>query len=510
MTRPATLREIRDAVRTGDRTAVDVCQDALTRIEASDPALHAFNTVTRERALQRAAALDREPDRWRHQPLVGVPVALKDNLCTRGVRTTASSRILEQFVPPFDATAVARLEAAGAVIVGKTNCDEFAMGSSTENSAFGPTRNPWALDRISGGSSGGSAVAVAAGMTPLALGSDTGGSIRQPAALCGIVGLKPTYGRVSRYGLLAYASSLDQIGPFARRVADAALALSVIAGADEADATSARSPVPDYVSALTGDAGGVRIGVPRRLLEDGVDVEVASAFEVALQALVARGASLVDVDLPHARAAIPVYYLIATAEASSNLARYDGVRYGFRAPEDRQAGGGSEPPKRHHAGLRAMYARTRALGFGAEVKRRIMLGTYVLSAGYYDAYYLKAQQVRTLIRRDYDEAFARVDLLAIPTSPTPAFRIGERVADPLQMYLADVFTVSANLAGLPAVSVPCGFTASNLPIGLQLTGRFFEESTVLRAADAYERETGWWERTPDQGTRNSETRKLRN
>jgi aspartyl-tRNA(Asn)/glutamyl-tRNA(Gln) amidotransferase subunit A len=463
-----------------------VCNAALARIDQSDPALHAFNTVTRERALARAALIDSDPDRHR-LPLAGVPVALKDNLCTRGVRTTASSRILEQFVPPFDATAVARLEAAGAVVVGKTNCDEFAMGSSNENSAFGPARNPWAPDRIPGGSSGGSAVAVAAGMTTLALGSDTGGSIRQPAALCGIVGLKPTYGRVSRYGLLAFASSLDQIGPLTRTVEDAAIALSVIAGADPADATTAPQPVPDLADRLPGDARSVRIGVPRALVEEGVDPEVSAAFRRSLEVMVSAGAALVDVELPYAGAAIPVYYLVATAEASSNLARYDGVRYGFRA----QPGAGAR-----EQGLRTMYARTRALGFGPEVKRRIMLGTYVLSAGYYDAYYLKAQQVRTLIRRDYEQAFDRVDVVAMPTSPTAAFKLGERVSDPLQMYLADVFTVSANLAGLPAISVPCGFTASGLPIGLQLTGRMFDEVTLLGAAHAYERHTEWWKRMP--------------
>jgi aspartyl-tRNA(Asn)/glutamyl-tRNA(Gln) amidotransferase subunit A len=405
------------------------------------------------------------------------------------VRTTASSRILESYVPPYDATVVTRLEQAGAIVVGKTNCDEFAMGSSTENSAFGPSKNPWALDRTPGGSSGGSAAAVAARMTPLALGSDTGGSIRQPAALCGVVGLKPTYGRVSRFGLLAFGSSLDQIGPLTRTVHDAAMTLNVLAGVDPADATSAPEPVPDFTASLTGDVRGARIGVPRTLLDQGVDAEVTQALTAALQTLEARGATLVDVDLPHARYAIPVYYLVATAEASSNLARYDGVRYGFRAqPAGPNAG---EPYD-----LKTMYARTRARGFGPEVKRRIMLGTYVLSAGYYDAYYLKAQQVRTLILRDYDRAFERADVVAMPTSPTPAFRIGERVEDPLQMYLADIFTVSANLAGLPAISVPCGFTADRLPIGLQLTGRRFDEATLLRVADAYERDTEWSKQPP--------------
>ena len=494
-----TIHGVREALRSRARSAVDVCRDALARIEALDPSLHAFNTVVADRALARAGDIDDHPDRWRDAPLAGVPVALKDNLCTAGVRTTASSRMLDAYIPPYDATAVARLEAAGAVIVGKTNCDEFAMGSSTENSAFGPVRNPWALDRIPGGSSGGSAAAVAAGLVPLALGSDTGGSIRQPAALCGVVGLKPTYGRVSRYGLLAFGSSLDQIGPLTRTVADSAVALGVIAGRDPADATSAAEPVPDYTASLTGDVRGVRIGVPRALF-NGLDRDVDRAIQTALATLTGRGAVLVDVDLPHAGHAIAAYYLVATAEASSNLARYDGVRYGYRA----------EDPD-----LRTMYAQTRARGFGPEVKRRIMLGTYVLSAGYYDAYYLKAQQVRTLILRDYDRAFERVDVVAMPTSPTPAFPIGERSADPLQMYLADVFTVSANLAGLPAISVACGFsggraspklgnrTASEggLPIGLQLTGRRFDEGTLLRVADAYERDTEWSTQTPPIATR---------
>jgi aspartyl-tRNA(Asn)/glutamyl-tRNA(Gln) amidotransferase subunit A len=492
MSAASRIRQIRDLVSRGDRSAVDVCAEALGHIETLEPRLHAFNTVTAERALKRAEEIDRDHDRWAGRPLVGVPVALKDNLCTRGVPTTASSRILEHFVPPFDATAVARLEAAGALVIGKTNCDEFAMGSSTENSAFGPTRNPWDVDRIPGGSSGGSAVAVAAGMAPLALGSDTGGSIRQPSALCGIVGLKPSYGRVSRYGLLAFASSLDQIGPIARTVEDVAVALGVIAGADPADATCALDPVPDYAAALAGPMPVMRIGVPARLLEEGVDPEISAAFSAALDVLSRHGATLVDIDLPSAGAAIPVYYLVATAEASSNLARYDGVKYGFRALP-RPAGEGGRPDVDE---LRAMYARTRAQGFGPEVKRRIMLGTYVLSAGYYDAYYLKAQQVRTLIRRDYEQAFQRVDLVAMPTTPTPAFKIGERVDNPLQMYLGDIFTVSANLAGLPAISVPCGFTSSSLPIGLQLTGRPFDEVTLLRTAHAYERATPWHLREP--------------
>jgi aspartyl-tRNA(Asn)/glutamyl-tRNA(Gln) amidotransferase subunit A len=477
-------RAVRDDIAAGRVSAVETCRTALERITAVNPALNAFNLVDADRALGRAADIDRARASGNPLgPLAGVPVALKDNLCVRGMRTTASSRILETFVPPYDATVVSRLEAAGAIIVGKTNCDEFAMGSSNENSAYGPVRNPWAFNRTPGGSSGGSAAAVAAHCVPLALGSDTGGSIRQPASFCGIVGLKPTYGRVSRYGLLAFASSLDQIGPFARSVADAALALSVLAGADEADSTSASEPVPDFAAALTGKVDGLRIGVPRAFVSEGVHDDVRKAFDAALETLRSAGATLVDVQLPYAGHAIPVYYLVCTAEASSNLARYDGVKYGYRAPTGR----GDD--------LRTMYSRTRDEGFGAEVKRRIMLGTYVLSAGYYDAFYLKAQQVRTLLRRDYERAFERVDVVAMPTSPTPPFELGEKTGDPLQMYLADIFTVSANLAGLPGISVPCGFSGT-LPIGFQLIGRMFDEATVLRAADAYERLTEWNGRSP--------------
>jgi len=466
---------IADAVRSGKTSAVDVCRAALDRINAGNDALYAFHTVSTAQALAQAAALDAKRGDWPRLPLLGVPVALKDNLCTRGITTTAASRILEHFVPPYDATVVERLVTAGAVIIGKTNCDEFAMGSSTENSAFAPTRNPGSLARTPGGSSGGSAAAVASRMVPLAFGSDTGGSIRQPAALCGVVGLKPTYGRVSRYGLLAFASSLDQIGPITTTVADAALALQVIAGPDPRDATCSTSASGDYLSSLTGDVRGVRVGVPWALLSEGVDAEVHDAFDRAVDTLRQQGAVVSEVALPHSAHAIPVYYLVATAEASSNLARYDGVRYGYRAPDATTLGG--------------MYDRTRERGFGAEVKRRILLGTYVLSEGYYDAYYLKAQQVRTLIRRDYETALQSVDLIAMPTSPTPAFKLGERTADPLQMYLADVFTVAANLAGLPAISIPCGFTGARLPCSLQLTGRAMDEATVLRVADAFERVT---------------------
>ena len=503
-----TIRETREAVRSGARPAAEICREALARIDASNGVLNAFNTLAADRAQSRAEAIDRDPQRWRRAPLAGVPIAIKDNICTRGLRTTASSRMLAEYVPLYDATVVARLEAAGAVIVGKTNCDEFAMGSSNETSAFGPVRNPWDPTRSPGGTSGGSAAAVAARLTPAALGSDTGGSIRQPSSLCGVVGLKPTYGRVSRYGLIAHGSSLDQIGPIATTAYDAAVLLGVIAGVDPCDATSAPEPVPDYTTALTGDLNGIRIGVPRALLEQGVDREVGAAIDTALQSLLTRGAMLVDIELPHAQYATPVYYLVSTAEASSNLSRYDGVRYGFRANlEPRTQNPGPRTPNAEprtpiaESRLQQMYARTRAQGFGCEVKRRIMLGTYVLSAGYYDAYYLKAQQVRTLILRDYDRAFERVDVVAMPTSPVPAFRLGEKIDDPLQMYLIDVFTVSANLAGLPAISVPCGFTAATLPIGLQLTGRRFDEATLLCVADAYERDNAWSTQLPPTPSR---------
>jgi aspartyl-tRNA(Asn)/glutamyl-tRNA(Gln) amidotransferase subunit A len=479
---PATT--LRNEIAAGRVSAVEVCRASLDRIARINTSLNAFNLVAADRALARAQEVDtRRAAGESPGPLAGVPIAIKDNINVRGVLTTASSRILRDFIPPYDATVVRRLESAGAVIVAKTNCDEFAMGSSNENSAFGPVRNPWALDRIPGGSSGGSAASVASRCTPVALGSDTGGSIRQPAACCGVVGLKPSYGRVSRYGLLAFASSLDQIGPFGRTVADAATVLSVIAGADPCDATTSNELVPDFAASLTGRVKDIRIGVPRAFVSEGVDDQVRRAYEAALETLRAEGATLVDIDLPHAKYAVPVYYLVCTAEASSNLARYDGVKYGYRAL------GATDS-------LKEMYSRTRDEGFGPEVKRRIMLGTYVLSAGYYDAFYLKALQVRTLLRRDYDHAFERVDVVAMPTMPTPPFRLGEKTDDPLQMYLADVFTVSANLAGLPAVSVPCGFSSDGLPIGLQLTGRMFDEATLLRVADAYERVTDWHRRVP--------------
>ena len=477
---PEGVRGVRDAVASRQISAVEVCREALARIEAAEPALHAFVTLTPERALARAAELDRRGNSP-SLPLAGVPVAVKDNLCTRGVTTTAGSLMLKDYRPPYDATAVARLEAAGAIVVGKTNCDEFAMGSSTENSAFGPTRNPWSLDRTPGGSSGGSAAAVAARTVPLALGSDTGGSVRQPASLCGIVGFRPSYGRVSRYGLLAFASSIDQIGPLTTSVGDAAAVLDVLAGADPLDPTTAQRRPEAFTSRLDGELRGVRIGIPRALLAGGIEGGVRTAFETALEACRERGAVLVDVSLPHTAHAVAVYYIVATAEASSNLARYDGVRFGYRA------GPAST--------LVAMYERTRGEGFGVEVKRRILLGTYVLSAGYHDAYYARAQQVRALIRQDHETALTAADVIATPTSPTVAFALGERTGDPLRMYLADVFTVGAGLAGLPSISVPCGFS-DQLPVGLQFTGRAMEDQTVLRVADAFERATPWSTRRP--------------
>ena len=483
-----TATSIRDAVRTGRRSAVEVCGQYLDRIAEGNSRWNALTAVFRDEALTRAAEIDRRRNEWRDRPLLGVPITIKDVICTRGQPTTAASRILAGFRPPYEATVATRLREAGAIVVGKTNCDEFAMGSSTEHSAYGPSRNPWDRERTPGGSSGGAAASVAAALAAVAIGSDTGGSIRQPAAFCGIVGLKPTYGRVSRYGLLAFASSLDQIGPLTRTVRDAALVLGVLAGRDPRDATSVEAPVDDYTAALSGEATGLKVGVPRALLESGdagIDDDVLAAFRQALDAMQAAGATRVDIDLPHAEYAVPVYYLVAPAEASSNLARYDGVRYGARCEAaDDEANGGSP--------IAAMYDRTRDAGFGPEVKRRIMLGTYALSAGYYDAYYRRAQRVRSLIRRDYDIAFdeaggSGVDVVAMPTTPSPAFRLGEHLQDPLAMYLGDVFTVSANLTGLPAISVPAGFTAEGLPVGLQLVGRAFDEATLLRLGDACER-----------------------
>jgi len=462
--------QIKNAVNSGKITAREVAETALRRIEAVDGKLSAFLSRDRERVLTRAEEIDRTI-REHALPLAGVPVAVKDNICTLDLRTTCGSKMLENYTSPYNATVVDRLEHAGALVIGKTNCDEFAMGSSTENSAFGPTRNPYALERVSGGSSGGSAVAVAAEMAPLALGSETGGSVRQPASFCSVVGLKPTYGRISRYGLVAFASSLDCIAPVANNPKDIALLLSQIAGRDAHDSTSAPVAVPDYLAEMNKPVRGMRLGIPKEFFGEGLDPEVRSIIETGIRNAASLGCELMDVSLPHTQYAIADYYIIAPAEASSNLARYDGVRYGFRAQSP--------------ADLQDMYKRTRSEGFGPEVKRRIMVGTYALSSGYYEAYYGRAMRVRTLIKRDYDQAFERVDALLSPVSPTPAFKIGEKVSDPLSMYLSDIYTVTANLAGIPAMSVPCGFTGEGLPVGLQILANQFEEGTLLRLADAY-------------------------
>jgi aspartyl-tRNA(Asn)/glutamyl-tRNA(Gln) amidotransferase subunit A len=462
-------------------SSVELTRASLARIEGCEPAVRAFVTLDAEGALKAARAADERRAKGESGPLLGVPLALKDNLSTRGLRTTCSSKMLEPYVPPFDASVVSALRKAGAVVLGKTNLDEFAMGSSTENSAFGATHNPWDTDRVPGGSSGGSAAAVAAGFGFGALGSDTGGSIRQPASLCGVVGLKPTYGRVSRYGLVAFASSLDQIGPLARTVEDAAALSQVIDGHDAMDSTSVARAVPDYAQALKSGVKGLKIGLPKEYFVGGIAPEVAEAVRKAVASLESQGATVRAVSLPHTSHCLSVYYLLATAEASSNLARFDGVRYGFRAPA---------------ASLVPQYMRTRAQGFGPEVKRRIMLGTYALSSGYYDAYYKRAQQVRTLIARDFEAVFGEVDLIATPTSPTTAFRLGEKADDPLTMYLSDIFTISVNLAGVPALSLPCGFDRGGLPIGLQLIGRAFEEGTLFAAAHAYETAHDWKDKRP--------------
>ena len=476
------LRDAATRVRQRAVAAVDLTRAALARIAAVETNLGAFLTLNEVEAIAAAEAIDRRIGAGQDPgPLAGVPIAVKDNICTAGLRTTAGSRILERFVPAFDATVTARLRAAGAVVVGKANCDEFGMGSSTENSALGTTRNPWDSARVPGGSSGGSAVAVAAREAYGALGTDTGGSVRLPSAFCGIVGLKPTYGRVSRFGVIAYASSLDQVGPLARDVADVAVLLEAIAGHDPADSTASPRPVPSYLAALDGKVKGLRLGLPREYFVEGMQPEVESAVRAAVDHLAGLGAIIEPVSLPHTEYAIATYYLIATAEASSNLARYDGVRYGLREPRPV---------------LGEMYEATRARGFGAEVKRRIMLGTYALSAGYCDAYYLKAQQVRTLIRMDFQKVFDTCDALVTPVSPTTAFRLGEKTADPVTMYLSDIFTISVNLAGLPALALPCGADKAGLPVGLQVIGRPFDEETVLRVGHAYEQSTEWHRRRP--------------
>lgn len=468
-----TIETARAAVQERKITAVSLAEAHYVRIESDDPKIGAYLALSKDRALAKAAQIDALAKKGEKlPPLGGVPVGIKDALVTKGVRTTAGSKILGNYVPPYDCTAVARMEAAGAVVLGKLNCDEFAMGSSNENSAFKPVHNPRDLIRVPGGSSGGSAAAVAANMAIATLGSDTGGSIRQPASFCGVVGMKPTYGRVSRYGLIAFASSLDHIGPFGRTVKDAATVLRSIAGRDPMDSTSADVPVPDYVAEMERPVKGLKIGVAKEYFGEGLEGEVRAAVEAGIQKLASLGCEIVEVSLPHTKYAVPAYYIVATAEASSNLARFDGVRYGYRAANARS--------------LSEMYRRSRDEGFGAEVKRRIMLGTYALSAGYYDAYYLKAQKVRTLLTRDFDEAFRKVDVIVSPTSPTAAFKLGEKTDDPLAMYLADIYTVTANLAGIPGISIPCGETKNKLPIGMQILGKHFDEATVLRVAYAYE------------------------
>jgi aspartyl-tRNA(Asn)/glutamyl-tRNA(Gln) amidotransferase subunit A len=468
-----TIDSARELVARKQSTATALAEAYYSCIAAEDEKIGAFLTLSRERALAKAAEIDRLADRGDPlPPLAGVPVAMKDVLMMRGVRTTAASKILDNFIAPYDCTAVARMEAAGAVVLGKANCDEFAMGSSNENSGYKPVHNPRDLTRVPGGSSGGSAAAVAAGMAVAALGSDTGGSIRQPAAFCGVVGLLPTYGRVSRYGLIAFGSSLDHIGPLTKTVKDAATILQIIAGRDPLDSTSADVPVDDYVGAVGRPVKGLKIGIPEEYFGEGLDPEIRAAIERVLERLQGAGCETVRLSLPHTKYAVPTYYLVATAEASSNLARFDGVRYGHRA--------------RAAQSLSEMYRRSRNEGFGTEVKRRIMLGTYALSAGYYDAYYLKAQQVRTLLARDFQQAFARVDAIVTPVTPTPAFRLGEKTADPVEMYLSDIFTVTANLVGVPGISVPCGVNREGLPIGVQIMARHFDESTMLRIAHAVE------------------------
>jgi aspartyl-tRNA(Asn)/glutamyl-tRNA(Gln) amidotransferase subunit A len=475
-----TIHEAHDLLEKGEISSVELTQAVIDRIVAVDNEIKAYITLTPELALEQAKEADRRRAAGEDSPLLGIPLAIKDVICTEGVPTTCGSKILEDFVPPYDATVMAHLGAQGAVLLGKTNMDEFAMGSSTENSAYFVTHNPWDLSRVPGGSSGGSAAAIAADECLGALGSDTGGSVRQPAAFCGVAGLKPTYGRVSRYGLVAFASSLDQIGPFGKDVADCAILMNAIARYDPRDSTSVDAPVPDYTEALVDDIEGMRVGVPKEYFVEGMQPEVEQRVREAVDKLAELGAEVAEVSLPHTEYSLPTYYLIAPAEASANLARYDGVKYGLSYQEGE---------------LWDNYKQTRQSGFGAEVKRRIMLGTYALSAGYYDAYYLKAQKVRTLIKGDFDRAFEDVDVIAAPTSPTVAFKIGEKVDDPLQMYLSDIFTLSVNLAGICGISIPCGF-ADGLPVGLQIIGKPFAEKIILRVAYAYEQAMEWHRRRP--------------
>jgi len=476
-----TILDLRPLLDNRDITAREILDDIYRRIDAVEDRVKAFITITKDEAYQMAKEAQDAIISTRMSLLTGIPIAVKDNMCTKGILTTCASKILNNFVPPYESTVTGKLKNQQYCLVGKTNLDEFAMGSSTENSGFHTSRNPWDLFCVPGGSSGGSAAAVAAGECIAAIGSDTGGSIRQPASLCGVVGLKPTYGRVSRYGLVAFASSLDQIGPITKNVSDAAAMLTVIAGHDHLDSTSAPVATSDYAGALGKDIKSLRIGIPKEFFIEGIDKDVREAVNAAIRKIESLGATVIEVSLPHTAYAIATYYILATSEASSNLGRYDGVKYGYRES-------GKD--------LIEMYMNTRAKGFGSEVKRRIMLGTYALSSGYYDAYYKKAQQVRTLIRRDFDNAFKEVDVIVTPTSPTPAFKIGEKATDPLQMYLSDIFTISVNLAGAPGISIPCGFTRDNLPVGLQIIGKHFDEETVLKTAYAYEQSTEWHLRRP--------------
>jgi aspartyl-tRNA(Asn)/glutamyl-tRNA(Gln) amidotransferase subunit A len=477
-----TIHELQEKIKSGDVSATQITESVFSRIDAVEERVHSYIRLMKEEALTAAAKADENIKKGDIQPLTGIPIALKDIVCTKGIPTTCGSHMLHNFVPPYNATVVEKLSDAGAVFMGKTNMDEFAMGSSTETSYFGPTRNPWDLERIPGGSSGGSATAVAADECIASIGSDTGGSIRQPAALCGIVGLKPTYGRVSRFGLIAFASSLDQIGPFTKDVEDCAIMMNVLAGYDPKESTSVPAEVPDYRQFIGRDIKGWKIGIPREYFVEGIDPEVSAAVKKTIAVVEKCGGKIVDISLPHTQYCLAVYYIIAPAEASSNLARYDGVKYGFRAADERD--------------LMEMYKKTRMQGFGAEVKRRIMIGTYALSAGYYDAYYGKASQVRALIKRDFDEAFKKCDVILTPTTPTPAFKIGEKTDDPLQMYLSDIFTISTNLAGIPGISVPCGFTAAGLPIGVQFLAGHFEEGKLLQVASAYEKNAAIEKRRP--------------
>ena len=478
-----TIHELQKLIMSGKVNSSDIVKSVFKRIDAVEGSVHAYISFMKEYVFEEAAKADRIIREGNIQALTGIPIALKDIVCTKGFLTTCGSRILYNYIPPYDATVVEKLKEAGAVFTGKTNMDEFAMGSSTETSYFGITKNPWALDRIPGGSSGGSAAAVAADECIASIGSDTGGSIRQPAALCGVVGMKPTYGRVSRYGLIAFASSLDQIGPFTKDVEDCAIMMNVIAGYDPRESTSVPLNVPDYTAFLSRGIDGFKVGIPREYFIKGIDPEVTEAMSRAMKTIEGLGASCVEISLPHTEYCLAVYYIVAPAEASSNLARYDGMKYGFRGEDCRD--------------LLDMYKKTRSAGFGAEVKRRIMIGTYALSSGYYDAYYKKASQVRALIKRDFEEAFKDCDVILTPTSPTPAFKIGEKMDDPLQMYLSDIFTISTNLAGIPGISVPCGFTRQGLPIGAQFLAGHFEEGKLIQIASAFEKHANIEKRRPD-------------